>query len=152
MWCSVARRWQGRKFRVDRTHLPLMDSRDLFPVGSAQTRIVSKNPRMDPQLTVNVIHSIPSAFVDVYVRAWTSHLMQIRFDSSLCISLESVLCDGKKRASEKDISHSPSPSSAKFVERIIWCIMIEMTCTGVGWISCELHIIKNSLFCIKMHL
>lgn len=56
MWCSVARRWQGRKFRVDCTHLPLMDSRDLFSVGSAQTRTVPKNHRMDPQLTVNVIH------------------------------------------------------------------------------------------------
>lgn len=110
MWCSVARGWQGRKFRVDCTHLPLIDSRDPS-VRSARELFVSKNRRMDPQLTVNVTHrAIPPDYKDVYVRARTSHSMQIRFDFSPCVVLN-VLYSKSER--ETDLSFASS-----FIDKI----------------------------------
>jgi len=91
-----------------------MDSRDLS-VGSA--RVVLKNRRMDSQLTVNVTHrAIPSAFTDVYVRARTSHSMQIRLDSSL--NAKNIL-RGRSEQEKGDLLRSPFSLFAEFVESVI---------------------------------
>lgn len=126
MRCSVAREWRGRKFRVDRTHLPLMDSQWPLRGGKREARTVPK--KSQNRYTINGERNSrshpPSAFTDVYVRARTSHSMQIRFDSCRVVyrtpkTVPGVLCR-RQRASEREGRSLIRllPSTAKFVERV----------------------------------